>query len=303
MITLIDGVFNQTIPQGQVILMLAISIAVTLAFYVLRSIGLFVMAKRAKINHAFIAWIPFVWMYIAVKLIKKVNFFGKPMEKLAVIFCVIFSVASLLEFVYNALIYFPLIGNFFMGREISILMTGGTKEQIAELTKGLTRYWGMAEVYHGADFVSPYKDSIYGIINLLNVISYASLPLDLASIVITIAVYVNLFKRYLPQHYLLATIVSIVVGGFGPFVFAIRKREPMNYIDYLRSRYQSFGAYGPYGPNPYGQNPYGQNPYGNARPGQGAPNRPDTPFSEFAEKGEVDPGDPFKEFSNDKKDE
>ena len=167
MITLIDGVFNQTIPQGQVILIAAISIAVTLAFYVLRSIGLFVMAKRAKVKHAFIAWIPYAWMYIAVKLIKKVKFFGKPMEKLAVILCIIFSIAGVLELVYQALIYFPLVGNFLAGREISVLMAGGTREEIAEQIRGLTQYWGMGGVYYDSEFVNPYGDAVYGIINFL----------------------------------------------------------------------------------------------------------------------------------------
>ena len=59
----------------------------------------------------------------------------------------------------------------------------------------------------------------------------------------------------------------------------------MNYIDYLRSRYQ----------HTYYGNPYANNPQG--------PRPPEHPFSEFAGKGDVDPGDPFKEFTDDKKDE
>jgi hypothetical protein len=67
-------------------------------------------------------------------------------------------------------------------------------------------------------------------------------------------------------------------------------------MDYLRSRYQAYG-YSPYG-NPYGS-PYG-NPNGAANR---RPKQPEHPLEEFAEKNGVDPGDPFKEFSDDKKDE
>ena len=108
---------------------------------------------------------------------------------------------------------------------------------------------------------------------------------DIANIFVVITVYVNLFKRYLPNHYLLAAIISLL-GFFAPFVFAVRKREPMNYIDYLRSRYQ----HNPYYGNPYANNPQGQRP-------------PEHPFSEFAGRGEVDPGDPFNEFKQDEKDD
>lgn len=286
MITLIDGIFNTTIPNGAVYAIAAVSALITIALYLLRSIGLFVMAKRAEIKHAFIAWIPFVWIYTACKLIgSKSLFFGKPIAKLAIIFTVIYAVSGVLTFVYEFLIDFPLIGNFLMGREISVLFVDGTMGDVSEYTKGLTQYWGNPDIFYGSDFVDPYGDGVYALINFLNVLGWISVPFDIASIFVVIVTYSNLFKRYLPNHYLLATVVSLF-GFFGPFVFAIRKKEPINYMDYLRSRYQSYGPYG----NPYGTPPRGQRP-------------PEHPFSEFAERNEVDPGDPFKEFSDDKKDE
>ena len=47
MITFIDGIFNTTLPNGAVYAVAAVSVLVTIALYLLRSIGLFVMAKRA----------------------------------------------------------------------------------------------------------------------------------------------------------------------------------------------------------------------------------------------------------------
>lgn len=298
MVTLIDGVFNTTLTTGTVVGIAAVAVLVTAALYALRSIGLFVMAKRAEIAHAFIAWIPLVWIYTACKLIGgKVKLFGKPINKLAIIFCIIYAASGVLNFVYDFLIDFPLVGNYLMGREISVLMLDSSSVDVSEYIIGLKPFWGYSDtVYIGADFVDPYGDAVYGIIDFLNVISWVSLPFDLAQIFVVVIVYVNLFKRYLPQHYMLATIVSLL-GFFAPFVFAARKREPVNYGDYLRSRYRRYG-YGPYGQ----QGPYYGNPYGVPPQGQNGQKPPEHPFSEFADKNEVDPGNPFKEFSDDEKD-
>ena len=277
-----DGFSNPTISQGEIIAYVAITAAITIALYVLRSIGLFVMAKRASVKRAFFAWIPCLWMFIACKLIgNKVLFMGKPISKLAVIFCVIFSVSEICVVIFDAITYFPLVGNYLMGRDIYISVVS----EADMLKTGLTRYAWMPDVYYDSSFVNPFGDAVYAIETFLNVMNYVSIPFDIANIFVVITVYVNLFKRYLPNHYLLAAIISLL-GFFAPFVFAVRKREPMNYIDYLRSRYQHSPYYG----NPYANNPQGPRP-------------PEHPFSEFASRGEVDPGDPFNEFKDDKKDE
>ena len=113
----------------------------------------------------------------------------------------------------------------------------------------------------------------------------------------TIFLYINILRKYYPQHYIIASVFSFL-GLFGPFVFSIRNRKETKYSDYIRARYGNM--YGPYS-NPYNGNPndprygdprYGQN-YREERP-------PETPFKDFAERGDVDPGDPFSEFSDDK---
>jgi hypothetical protein len=127
--------------------------------------------------------------------------------------------------------------------------------------------------------------------------SIASTFTDLATIIIEVTLYINLFKRFWPKHFVLASILSIFVGLFAPLVFAIRKKDPVNYIDYLRSRY----SYYPYG-MPYGNNQYG-GPQNRGENGPvHRPDVPDYPFEEFAERGDVDPGEPFGEFSQNDKD-
>ena len=293
MITFVYDGFSSPMSNVEVWLIASVIVAVVVAFYVLRSVALFTMAKRANVDKAVLAWIPCLWLYIACKLIGNAKMFGKTFSQLAVVFCVIFSVAQVLTVVSQALIYFPLVGNFLMGRNIYVLsFTEAADANLYVQTEQLTSTL-MSGVYGGRDFVNPYGEGIYSVANVLNVISLISMLTDILNIIVIVSVYINIFKVYRPQHYMLFGILSIF-GVFGPLAFAVRKREPINYMDYVRSRYN----YNPYG-NPYGGG-YG-NPYNNGY-GQARPTPPSTPFEEFAEKGEVDPGDPFAEFEN-KKDE
>lgn len=288
MITVINDSFSETMSNGLVWTAAIIRIAIFLAFYALRAIGLYVLAKRQNVRHAYLAWIPCVWMFIAVKLIKKVKLFNVPFEKFAIWFCIGFSISQILTFITNFVVYFPLVGNFLMGRDI--VMSGSElylKQGYNEWTSG---------IFVGPDFVNPYGEAHNFFVTLLNVISYVSIPFDLVNVFIVVIVYINLFKCYWPQHYILAAILSII-GLFAPFAFVIRKKDPVDYMDYVRSRYNYYNY--PYG-NPYGGAPRGGNPYGNQ---YGQPNgqynqAPPTPFEEFADKGEVDPGDPFDEFND-----
>jgi len=288
MITIISGAYSTTMPNGLVWTMAIIQLAVYATFYALRSIGLFVLAKRQNVNHAYLAWIPCVWMYTAVKLIKKGRLFNRPFESFALWFCIIFSVSQVLTFVSDFIVYFPLVGNFLMGRNIVFA------DSVSYLKQGFSEW--TSGIFVGSDFVNPYGASHHVFVTILNVISYVSILFDLATVFITVFVYINIFKCYWPQHYILAAILSIL-GVFAPFVFVIRKKDPVDYMDYVRSRYNYYNY--PYG-NPYGGSPNGNNygnPYGNPNQQQ-PPRAPQNPFEEFADKDEIDPGDPFDEFSD-----
>ena len=278
----------QPIPLWQIWTTVGIYLGVMLAFYVLRSIGVYILAKRQGIKCKVLAWIPCLWFYVVCKLVGKSRFFGKPIENLALLFVIIFSLSQLFGFVQSFLVNFPLVGNFLQGREILFAQSGLDLE-----AQGFFEY--SSGMYVTNDFVNPYGMGGIQTVNLiLSIIGYVSMFVDLAEIVITISVYFALFRKFWPQHHVLASLLTIFLGLFAPFVFVIRKKEPVNYMEYLRSRYN----YNPYS-NPYG-NPYNNpnsynNPYNN---GQSAPKRTEHPFSEFAEKDEVDPGNPFSEFSD-----
>ena len=256
---------------------LGISLAVFLALYALRSVGLFVLAKRQRVKKYGLSFVPFVWIYVACKLVGKARFFNKPIEKLALIFTIIFAVSEFLTFAYNFIIYFPLFEYLvFHGGEVVI----GTLAETSEMGIYLS-IDGDINIYTAKQIV-PFGVNVITIRKILDVIYYVSGILDIASIIITVTVYINLFRKFWPQHYMLASLISIFLGLFPIFVFVIRNKSAVNWADYMRSRY---GAYG----NPYG-NPY-NNPYNNQ--GNGAPNG-QSPFSDFEKKKE----EPFKDFED-----
>lgn len=290
MVTLYGESFvPMTLPNGAVWAALITSLIFPIAMYVLRSIGLYVLAKRKGIKCAFMAFIPCVWIYVVCRLVAETRFLNTTIGKLAVVFTIIFSLSEILTLVYQFFIYFPLAGNFLLGREIFIC----TDIEFAK-NNGLTEYWvGDQGIWINESFVYPYAD-IYGTIRALNVIYYVSMIFDLLYVIIEITVLMALFRKYWPQHYVLAFIMSVFFGLSGIFIFVIRKKQPVNYADYLRARYRAYGPYGYYGP-------YG-NPYGNPNNYQANQAQPKGPFEEYVDKSERTPEEPFSEYNNDKKD-
>ena len=255
----------------------AIAFAIALALYALRSIGVYVMARRKQVKNAWISFLPLVWFYVVCKLIGDAKIFKTTVGKLAVIFCIVFAVSSFLTFAYEFLSYFPLVGNFLAGREIYFA------SEVVPI--GLVEYWvGNSGIYVNPNtFVYPYGNGgAYPnhMITFMNVISYVSNVFDIANVVITILVYINLFKAYWPQNFMVGLVLSIL--GFFPIViFVLRKKEPVDYREFMRARYNNYYYGSQNNPNNYNEE---------------RKEEPKTPFEEFAEKGEQDPGNPFSEF-------
>ena len=314
MLNIIGDFIPIPITQTEVYIALAIVLLVPLAFYVLRSVGVFMLARRAKLKTAFLAFFPCLWIYPATRLSKEVRFFKSTLGKWAIAFVLIFTFTELLVLTYNFLIYFPLVGNYLCGREICLAADEAGVQELLRL--GYTEYQAISGVYvnlatgatNGA-FVYPYEFLTVG--KWLHAISLLNNVLNIAVLVIELTVFFNLFRKYWPQHFILATILSMF-GLFPVFVFVIRNKKPMSYIDYLRSRYQNTGSpYGPqgfYGPHGfYGpQGPYGQNPYNNPQnpnSNQNANGYTQNPFEEFESKENRQPEEPFSQFNSSDKDE
>ena len=260
----LDGITGENaLSFGWIVAIVCCALAVTAAFYVLRSLGLYVLAKKNGVDHAFVAWIPFAWIYVACKLISEMRLFGWSFNNIAIWALIIFTVNGVLDVTYNVLTYFPAAGYFLQGGTISIVEESGRMV-----------------LYLGNDFINPFGNAYGAVKTLCSVINVTTGILSLFTLVISVFAYIGLFKKFWPQHYVIAAVLS-TLGLFPIFIFAVRNRPAMNYGDYLRSRFY-------YG-DTYGQNP----PPGAERP-------PEHPFEEFAERGEKDPGDPFEEFADDK---
>ena len=288
MLTFVGGGFATEISAGYIVLFAILSLLLPITFHVLRAIGLYKLSKRKKLKHAFVAWIPVAWVYVLCKLVAEYRIFGKSIGKLAWLITSICVLSFLLVATYEFLIYFPFVGNYLAGRNIFIV------SEASDITTEMVPVWQdfylLGEL--GA-FKNPYTN-LKLIDNVLTIISLFTNVFGLVETILLVTLFINLFKKYWPQRFMLAAILSIF-GIDGPFVFAIRNKEPVNYMDYLRQRYHAYGA--PYG-NPYG-NPYGpQNPYGayNQSQGSGAQKQPDNPFEDFEDKNNKKPEDPFSDF-------
>ena len=283
-----------SLANWQIWLTLGIVLAINVALYLLRSIGLYVLAKRQGISKAYLAWIPCVWLYVVCKLLGNARIFNQPVQSLALIMTIAFSVAQVLTFVYNFLLYFPLLEYALIGGETLYVGTsaqfGGELIRYMDLDSGLGVY--VTKVIY------PFGMSASTLKTILenDIIETALVFFNLASIFITVSLYFSLFRKYWPQHYMLISLLSIFISWTFPiFVFAIRKKNPVDFSQYMRSRY---GAY----QNPYGRpyNPYGNqygNPYG-AQGGQSAHREPESPFEDFEDKKNKKTKDPFEEFDN-----
>ena len=263
-----DGVtiFNQTVSNGAVIGFLLFIAAFYVTFYVLRSIGIYKLAKNQGIEKAYIAFIPCVWMFTACKIIGKARIFGNTAEKLAVWFAVIFTAATVIPLVYDCFTIVPYALRYLQGNDITITLKNGNLELDPRLV---------------------YSNGVIVFLNILSVFNYL---LRIAEIFITVTVYIALFRKFWPEHYILASVLSFF-GLFPIFVFAIRNRKAVDFNEYLRRRFYGSGytPYGPYGG--YRGQGGANNSYG-APQGGGFSDGKDEPFDEFSNR----PDEPFGEF-------
>lgn len=274
-----------SVSRGAVLSVALIILAVYIAFYVLRSIGIYKLAKNQGVAKAYFAWIPCLWIFTACKIIGKARFFSTTAEKVAVWACVLFSFAVLVPFISEFLKIFPYVAYFLEGGTLTL-----------NVSQGL--------IITGDNFNNIFDTSaVNTMIKILDAFGYI---LRIAEIFITVSVYIALFRKFWPQHYILAAVLSFF-GLFGIFAFVIRNNKPVDFNEYIRRRYYNAG-YPPYGNGYYGQGgnygggadergtPYGTQP-GDKEPFDEFSDRPEEPFGEFSDdKGKKDNGDKNDDF-------
>ena len=262
---------------------LGVVVAILLAMYLLRSFGVYKLAKTKQVKNPWLAFIPLAWSFTIGKVVDDTAvFFGRRIKKFATWFCVIFSVSNLLAIAYFVIVYGPLIGYFLQGyghSEMGIWII--QNEEIAsELIQNnnLTEYGflGMGVFLPAGTFIFPYGPGFKIPFYILQILSNI---MDLVNIVFEITMFTAVFRKFWPRQMWSATIFSIF-GLFPIFVFVIRNKQEVKPEDLFRN------AYG----NPY------NNPYANTT-NQNTGASKSEPFSEF---GGGSNSDPFGEFSSNK---
>lgn len=272
---------SMSLSGGAVFSTFIVTAVTILAFYILRSVGVYTLAKNNGVKYPFLAFVPFIWTYPASKLIGEVIFFGKKMKNFALIFTLIFAVSNALTLTVYFMQFFPLIGYYLSGGQVYYV----TYPAIAEEGSEISQYLLGGGFFVGNDIVYPYYN-ISRVITALNVMIRISNVLDIVNVIFTLTFYVMLFRKFWPEHFFVGIIFSIF-GLFAPFVFAIRNNKPVNYFEYMRRKHNaSYGNNGFTYPNgePYTgdfkEKKDSENNYGDSNNGDNN----DDPFEEFSNK-------------------
>lgn len=241
------------------------AVGVWLALELFLGFGLYRMAKNKGMGKRAMAFIPFVNMIYAGRLAGDCEFFGQRMKHTGVFVMIVqillFLAGAFTIFVETSLYmtYVPTV----MNNSIVFL-----KENGGEPTGRLARFF----------------------ITYDNVSTMLLSILELAYTVLLFIMASALYRKYAPSSSMfLAFLALFVPVSFPIAVFTLRKKQPVDYADYIRKKreayYRRYG--GGYGNNPYGGNPYGGGTYGSRSDGEpfsdgdAERKQPDEPFSEF----------------------
>ena len=271
------------IERGYIIGALCLVLAVIIAFYVLRSIGLYRMAENSGVNRAWIAFIPFGWIFTAGKIIGTAKIFGRPFKNFALITFILFTVSQGLTIIDFILSIVPLVGFYLGGGQIVI------GEAVA--SSGLVSYPLWSGVYTVGEIVGTFNNGAvieyFKNPTFLRIYSMAVSPImyisELGSMFFMISLYSEICKKYCPRRYFLLALVSFF-GGFAIVVFVLRNKKAINYSDYIREQYAKM--YGVNYTNPYGA-PNNESGASQSEPRRAEP-EPEEPFAEFSKKNNKD---------------
>ncbi len=266
-----------------IIVGLSVGAALFALCLILGGFGLYRMAKNKGKKYRFLAFIPFANTFYAGYVAGETRVFGQKMKRMGLY-------AMLAEIVYVALNILILVAQillipYYIRRDIPEY--GGGTYPAYEPTYMSTPS-SLRWLYNAV-----FANSGFGWANILSIVAYAVFLFFLA---VTLSA---LFKQYVPRGYVGYVFLCVFLPVRGIVYFALRKRTPVDYDEYMRRRMeeyarrqQQYGPYGPYGQGPYGpygQGPYNQPPYNNGQP----------PYSSGQPTYGPQQGEPFSDFGGD----
>ena len=201
MITIVDANGNGIIRlSGPALIGIFVGIILVLiAFYLLRSFGLYKLVKRRNFKNAWLCFIPIGWVYMAGLLAGEIIFFGARIKKFPIIALIVIGLTTIANIFNLSISTFP--------SALSAL-------------KGQDVIYVLGEGFNGGITVSA---GLYSFLSIFSIFVYV---LDIAVVFVEITLYSTIFKRYYPRHYLSATIFSFL-GLFPIFIFIVRNKAPV----------------------------------------------------------------------------
>ncbi len=271
------------ILPAEVLTCVGVYFAIELVLYLFRSIGLYTLAKKQGTKKAWLSFIPLLWLYVAGKVMGMIVIGGKPYKGFALLATIVFSVSEVIALAVNFIAYFPLVGYYLQGGEVYFANEEIYNESLKAM--GFSPYYFSYYTVFVRGIVYPYPN-LQAMNVVLTVLDLVNSFLSLISICLTILVFMGLFRKFYPEHYILATVLS-AIGLFPIMVFVVRNKKAINFNDYIRSRYYGHG-YNPYAGSNTGNSQ--ENTFANGS-SSGRQEKPESPFEEFENRKEED--DPF----------
>ncbi len=248
------------------------AVAMFIAYYLLRSFGLYRMAKARGLENPKMCFVPFYAFIMLSRLRSDFNALKKHK------FYPIVAISALGAF----LLFSVVLDSFFSLRIISQLVE---TERIAPGTAVLTE-----EMF-------AYNT------NLANVLSNLTDVSKIVYMVFVALLYCDLFRTYSPlrtrTHLTLSVIFTVLTGSsllYGAFTLSLSGRSAVNFDEILAKRRIYYG-YGNPG-NPYARSPYSDGGNASGSYGEDRSDPSQDPFSDFADTNKNSRSDdPFGEFS------
>ena len=92
-------------PYGEIVLKgggligaLVAVVAIVIGLYLLRSFGVYKLAKRQQLDKKFLSFIPLVWIYLMAKITKVNGFMGRRVKNFPLFAAILFSIAEFIAF-------------------------------------------------------------------------------------------------------------------------------------------------------------------------------------------------------------
>ncbi len=248
------------------------AVAMFIAYYLLRSFGLYRMAKARGLENPKMCFVPFYAFIMLSRLRSDCNALKKHK------FYPIVAISALGAF----LLFSVVLDSFFSLRIISQLVE---TERIAPGTAVLTEEMF---AYHST---------------LANVFSNLTDVSKIVYMVFVALLYCDLFRTYSPlrtrTHLTLSVIFTVLTGSsllYGAFTLSLSGRSAVNFDEILAKRRIYYG-YGNPG-NPYAGSPYSDGGNASGSYGEDRTDPSQDPFSDFADTNKNSRSDdPFGEFS------